>query len=67
MPDANIMSHSDHMTGTLFEINKIVWRMSNNLIIVALDYLVVKILATLLKYSAVSLLSARPLAAPYYI
>ena len=36
MPDANIMSHSDHMTRTLFEIDKIVWRMSNNLIIVAL-------------------------------
>ena len=40
MPDSNIMSHSDHMTGTLFEINKIVWRMSiNNLIILALHYL----------------------------
>ena len=42
MPDANIMSHSDHMTGTLFEIGKIVWRMSNNVIIVALHYLLLK-------------------------
>ena len=39
MPDANIMSHSGHMTRTLFEIDKIVWRMSNNLIIVALHYI----------------------------
>ena len=39
MPDANIMSHSDDMTQTLFEIGRIVWRMSNNLIIVALHYL----------------------------
>ena len=39
MPDANIMSHSDHMTRTLFEIDQIVWRMSNKLIIVASHYL----------------------------
>ena len=39
MPDANIMSHSDHMTRTLFEIDKIVWGMSNNLIVVVLHYL----------------------------
>ena len=40
MPDANIMSHFfDQMTRTLFEIDTIVWRMSNNLIIVALHYL----------------------------
>ena len=39
MPDAHIMSHSDHMTRTLFKIDKIVWRKSNNLIIVALHYL----------------------------
>ena len=39
MPDANIMSHSDHMTRTLFEMDKIAWRISNNLIIVALHYL----------------------------
>ena len=29
MPDVNIMSHSDHMTRTLFEIDEIVWRISN--------------------------------------
>ena len=39
MPGANIMRHSDHMTRTLFEIDRIVWRMSSNLIIVALHYL----------------------------
>ena len=38
MPDANIMSHSDHMTRTLFEIDKFVWRIVNNFIIVALHY-----------------------------
>ena len=42
MPDANSMSHSDHITRTLFENDRIVWRMSNNLVIVALHYIYYK-------------------------